>query len=659
MELKVDLDGILDLSNKNLEDLSILRSFNDLYKCKVLKLNYNHLTKIENIDIFKNLEELNLGHNKISKIENLNKLRKLKKLLLYTNEIRIIEGLSGLKNLQELNLGYNKIDEIQRLEALKNLKVLILDNNNIVKITNCESLISIQTINLDENPIQEIKSIGELPNLTTLRIHNNCLPLTILNALEMERTTPVVPDIEKVKAIARNEFVQIRDKIIFAYNLEFGREGLGLNLNFCELESIRSIENLSNIKGLKVLDLWTKKINKIEGLDELKDLESLSLGNNEITKIEGLDSLKKLKSLTLDKNKITMIENLGNLVSLKYLSLRENQISTISGLTPLEDLEILDLESNKIQDLKEIESLKKITKLNFSDNPSITDFSMLSKLFSLKRLILKKNEISDISMLNLENLIELDLSENNISEIPKMNLPKLKILKLNKNKLKTMDSLCQFPNLEYLNLNENQIEELKCIDKMKHSLNKFYIDDNKLNLYKDQIDKLKISDDYRFPNNSRRFILYVLLKNFFDSKQDQGQEEIDFDELIDNSPILQKLKNMNEYPNVRNIVKMFKKDYEIRVAPNNIPKSIVTPKKIAQEIEEKILNYLVPGRKAFPLEDIVTEHHLGNKKAVKRLLRIIKDKELTNIPFIFTDTEIIRAPEMKKEVSKERNKKNY
>ena len=64
---------------------------------------------------------------------------------------------------------------------------------------------------------------------------------------------------------------------------------------------------------------------------------------------------------------------------------------------------------------------------------------------------------------------------------------------------------------------------------------------------------------------------------------------------------------------------MFKKDYEIRVAPNNIPKSIVTPKKIAQEIEEKILNYLVPGLKGYPLEDIVTEHHLGNKKAVKRL----------------------------------------
>ena len=656
MDFKVNLDGVLDLSDKGLNDLSILNSIEDPYKCKVLKLNDNHLTKIENISTFTNLEELNLGQNKISKIENLNNLEKLKKLLLYTNEIRIIEGVNELKNLQELNLGYNKIGKIQGLETLRNLKVLILDNNNIVKITNCESLISIHTIVLDENPIQEIKSIGNLPNLTRLRIHNNRLPLAILNALEMKRSTPVVPDIEKVKVIARNEFVQIRDKIFFAY--KYDHEKLRLSLNYCEIESIRSIENLSKIKRLKKLDLWGNRINKIEGLGELKDLESLSLGKNEITKIEGLDSLQKLKSLTLEENKILELKNLSNLVNLKYLGLRKNYIRTISGLNSLENLKNLDLESNDIQNLNGIESLKKLTKLNLSNNLNISDFSILSKLSSLKRLLLKKTNISDISMLNLGHLIELDLSENKISEIPKINLPELKILKLDKNQLKTMDSLCQFPNLECLKLNENKIEELKCIHRMKYTLNKFYIDNNKLSLDEDQVDKLKISDNKLYPNNnnSRRFILYVLLKKFFDSKQNQGQEEIDFDGLFDNSPVLIRLKNMNEYPYVRDIVKMFRKDYEIRVLPNNIPKSIVNPNKIAQEIEEKILNYLETGKKGYPLMEIVDVHHLGNKKAVKRLLRIIKDRELTKIPFLFTDTEIVRAPEKKKEVINENEK---
>lgn len=39
MDIKIDLDGILDLSKKDLEDVTILTSIKNPYKCKVLKLN--------------------------------------------------------------------------------------------------------------------------------------------------------------------------------------------------------------------------------------------------------------------------------------------------------------------------------------------------------------------------------------------------------------------------------------------------------------------------------------------------------------------------------------------------------------------------------------------------------------------------------------------
>ena len=280
--------------------------------------------------------------------------------------------------------------------------------------------------------------------------------------------------------------------------------------------------------------------------------------------------------------------------------------------------------------------------MDLSNNPEIKDFSGLTDLISLKKLILKNIGINDISILkNMKNLKELNLSHNNITQIPKINIPNLKCLDLNNNNLKSMQLLFQFPNLEYLNLNNNEIEELKCIDKMLRKLNKFYIDNNKLNLNRDLYNQLKITDSRVDSNlnNSRLFIIYLLLKNFFNSNKDQDYLEINFNDLIKNSSIIKRIK----YPELRDILHLFKKEYEIRCGPNNIPISIVSPKVIASEIEEKILKLLVLGGRGYPLDDLVHEHQLCNKKAVKRLLRVIKDRELTEIPFLFTSAEIIRA----------------
>lgn len=97
-------NGILDLSEKDLIDLSILKKVENPHTCKKLKLNNNNkISFIENIEQFDNLEELNLGRNKIKKIENIGNLSNLKELLFYENQIEVIENLDALKNLKKLN----------------------------------------------------------------------------------------------------------------------------------------------------------------------------------------------------------------------------------------------------------------------------------------------------------------------------------------------------------------------------------------------------------------------------------------------------------------------------------------------------------------------------------------------------------------------------
>lgn len=76
-------------------------------KCKNLRVMYmqnNCITKIENLNFAVNLTHLYLQHNNLTKIENLQTLRNLTHLFLGYNNISVIEGLENLDKLLELHV---------------------------------------------------------------------------------------------------------------------------------------------------------------------------------------------------------------------------------------------------------------------------------------------------------------------------------------------------------------------------------------------------------------------------------------------------------------------------------------------------------------------------------------------------------------------------
>lgn len=87
-----------------------------------------HQQNIERIELLnhacRHLKILLLQNNLISKIENLNKLKKLEYLNLAINNIEFIENLEGLESLKKLDLTVNFIGD---LRSVKNLRY---KNNN-------------------------------------------------------------------------------------------------------------------------------------------------------------------------------------------------------------------------------------------------------------------------------------------------------------------------------------------------------------------------------------------------------------------------------------------------------------------------------------------------------------------------------------------------
>jgi protein TilB len=95
-----------------------------------------HQENVEKIELLQNwcpdLKILLMQSNLISKIENLNKLKNLEYLNLAINNIEKIENLEGLESLQKLDLTLNFIGELTSVKNLKdnfNLKELFLTGN--------------------------------------------------------------------------------------------------------------------------------------------------------------------------------------------------------------------------------------------------------------------------------------------------------------------------------------------------------------------------------------------------------------------------------------------------------------------------------------------------------------------------------------------------
>ncbi|KNA00509.1 hypothetical protein PVNG_01143 [Plasmodium vivax North Korean] len=147
---------------------------------KVLSLENRKILLIQNIDLFRSLEELRLDNNLIEEIENLEGLSSLKILSLPNNKIREIKNLSQLANLSELNLHNNLIEQIENLDSNVELKILILSKNKIKRMQSViylRVLKKLKFLNLMDNPIclQEnlITQVGS--TLPTLKCFNNVL----------------------------------------------------------------------------------------------------------------------------------------------------------------------------------------------------------------------------------------------------------------------------------------------------------------------------------------------------------------------------------------------------------------------------------------------------------------------------------------------------
>ncbi|KAH7488673.1 hypothetical protein KRP22_008692 [Phytophthora ramorum] len=135
---------------------------------------------------------------------------------------------------------------------------------------------------------------------------------------------------------------------------------------YLHYKGFRSIKNLDEYTGLKVLWLEGNGLPRIEGLENQKELRTLYLHENLIHQIEGLESQLLLDTLNLSQNQISCIANLGHLKQLTSLALKSNYLTSakdIAHVLELPNLSVLDIQSNRINDVDIVDILAQMPNL--------------------------------------------------------------------------------------------------------------------------------------------------------------------------------------------------------------------------------------------------------------------------------------------------------
>lgn len=196
------ISGVLDLSNKNIDDINGLQSCTNINQ---LYINNNHISDISPLRALHNLVTLVADHNELEHITYLP--YNLKLLNIENNNISSLTGLDALTEIEIIFAGYNNIVGINWLNNKSKLRYLTLNDNNITDISplgHCDNLVH---LNMANNMISDISVLSDNIHLKFLKLSNNeitdisCLPDIFYHSLYLEDNYITSGDIAEFSAV--------------------------------------------------------------------------------------------------------------------------------------------------------------------------------------------------------------------------------------------------------------------------------------------------------------------------------------------------------------------------------------------------------------------------------------------------------------------------
>ncbi|KFQ86354.1 Leucine-rich repeat and guanylate kinase domain-containing protein, partial [Phoenicopterus ruber ruber] len=260
---------------------------------------------------------------------------------------------------------------------------------------------------------------------------------------------------------------------------KLGRSGPGIEYVYLNLSlsgrELSDISILSRYVHLQKLELSYNKINDLSCISHMPYLLELNASNNELTTYFVFKPPKNLKEVDFSYNQIPKMQDLSAYQSLTKLLLDFNNIEEIRGLEKCHSLTHLSLSHNRLIAISGLENLP-IRILNLSSN-QIEKITGLDSLKTLQKLDLSSNKITNLEGLEEHDLLEMiNLENNQIAELRELecieDLPLLRVLNLLKNPVQEQMDYWLLAIFTLLQLTELDLKKISVEEKVA-AVNKY------------------------------------------------------------------------------------------------------------------------------------------------------------------------------------------
>ena len=452
--------AVLNLSSNFLQDVSNMGfGAADLHGCRIpletLDLSYNSLTKLPS-DAFSQLPKLNslrLDGNKLSELED--------------------RAFGGLSSLQTLNLANNNLNVLPpelftTSSSPSRLQELYLQNNslNVLAPGLFSNLHQLLVLNISRNEISDewlsSSTFSSLTRLVALDLSHNKLSkldqhiLRGMNSLQILNLKHNL-----LHNIAPNTFIR-------QHNLHI------LLLSHNRLDELHQ-KALSGMSVLKSLSLDNNMLSRLHrnALKNCSSLQDLALNNNRFSDVpRAIKPLSLLRTLDVGENNIETLHNdsLKGLRNLYGLRLAGNGLHKVEAgaFVNVDTLQVLNLAHNKLANLDQsaFHPLVKLQMLRL-DNNLLKDINgLLTSQSELRWLNISTNRLAWFDYAFIPRSLKwLDLHENEIEELGNYyslaDAYSLKTLDASRNKIKELKPLSLPSSVEFVFLKGNHITEIK------------------------------------------------------------------------------------------------------------------------------------------------------------------------------------------------------
>ena len=492
----------LNISGTLVDDIYPIRNLVDLQD---LNISNSQVTNLDALIYSMSLQSLNISNTGIYDLRPIENLSNLKYLNFAKTHVDDISPLAHLSALFDLNMQHTMVSDLQPLEPLKKLSYLYLDNCPVSNINSLSSNQELKIISCNNTMINSLKAFSTLDNLNILYCENTeIISLLSLNgkmnlkkiycdntllgeqkALKFMNDNPhilVVYESRKLKKWF--ETLSQEWKKVFATYVNINlddpsKEELHQiasisNIDISNNKGIKSLEPLSRIQNLKVLNANNTSINSVEALSELRELNNLDISYTDLTNISPIGNLHSLEYLDISFTKVDNIETLINANKLKKINIESTLVSSLEPISKLSTIRELKGESSNIS-LKEFEEF--ILKNNdcivlYQSENLINWWDGLNKDWQQLFIELEgwNNEPDYIKLHHLVKKSKLEITNyRNLRSIsPLREFKFIKELTINGTQLTDIGPITEFSRLQSINLSQNPIENLFLLGTLKN-----------------------------------------------------------------------------------------------------------------------------------------------------------------------------------------------